>query len=279
MIEIRHNCREKYTVLVLICCMISQGCATTPYRYGSARSARPIESSSADVAFEFGQPRPTMDRMRKVVDYPKRLFCRESSHLDPELSARHREQLAQYLSQNDLTDVRVLVNRYDPWGEWQRLRTNDRVGPGWRYTAGILSVASYTLVPGRVFGYQHYNPYTNSLSVNSDRVASAVFEAAYAKEIHASRLPGTYAAATQLPGVSLWKTSHAVNDVLGYATVEDNWELEHETYHECFPRIASGVVAPAQFFVTPVVGFIVMVGGGVLGHAVGNIFEARRLAE
>lgn len=220
-----------------------------------------------------------MDRMRQVAIFPQRLFCRDSTRLDPELSGPHRERLAEYLRQNDLADVRVLVNQYDPYGEWRRLQANDRISPAWRYTAGLFSLAGYTVLPGRVFGYQHYNPYTHSLSVNSDRVASAVYEAACAKQIQGSRLPGTYATLSRLPGISLWQTSHAVNDVLGYAALEEDWELEHEAYHECFPRIASGVIAPAQFFVTPAIGMVMMVSGGAVGRLVGSMVESRRLAD
>jgi hypothetical protein len=271
--------RENFPVLLVICCLGIAGCATTPYRFGHARAAKPVESSPEDVAFEFGTPRPTMDRMRSVVDFPKRIFHPKAGPPARELSLEHQQQLAQYLSQNDLTDVRVLVNQYDPQGEWRRLKANHRVSPGWRYTAGLFSLAGYTVLPGRVFGHNSYNPYTNSLSVNSDRVASAVYEAAWAKDIHGCPLPGTYATAAQLPGFSVVKSTRAVNDVLGYCRIEDNWELEHQTYHECYPLVASGVIAPAQFFVNPVIGMVMRAGCSVVGHAAGYMAEARRLAE
>ncbi len=270
---------RNWCVLILVYCIGLQGCATSPYRYGHARSAKPIESSAEDVEFEYGRPRPGMDRMRRVVEFPERLLRGKSHHVSHDLSPEHREQLASYLSQNDLTDVRVLVNQYDPRGEWRRLKSNQRISPVWRYTAGTLSVASYTLLPGRVFGYQHYNPYTNTLSVNSDRIASAVHEAACAKDVHGRSLPGTYATVTSIPGVNLWKTSRAVNDVLSYAQAEDDWELECGTYREYFSQVATGIVMPAQFFVTPLVNVVVSLGGGAVGQVVGHIVEKRRLAE
>ena len=279
MLESTRGRSRCYGVWILVICCGIQGCATTPYRYGHARAVHPIESSSADIEFEYGGPHPAMDRMRRVVEFPQRLLRGKKYQFAPELSPENRDQLASYLSQNDLADVRVLINQYDPGGEWQRLKLNPRVAPGWRYTAGVLSVTSYTLLPGRVFGYQHYNPYTNTLSVNSDKVASAVHEAACAKDIHGRSLPGTYATLTTVPCFRLWKTSRAVNDVLGYAQAEDAWELESGTYREYFSQVASGIVRPAQYFLTPMVNVVVTVGGGAVGHVVGRVVEQRRLAE
>lgn len=265
--------------LIAVCCLVCSGCATIPYHYGHAKSSKPIESSPEDVEFEYGGPHPKLDRLRRVVEFPERLFRGESKMAAHELSDEHREQLANYLSKNDLTEIHVLVNQYDPQGEWKRLKSNDRVAPGWRYTAGLFSLAGYTLLPGRVFGYQRYNPYTNTLSVNSDRISPAVHEAACAKDAYGRPLPGTYAIMTSLPGASLWKTSRAVNDVLGYARTEDDWELERETYRQYFSQVAKGIVMPAQFFVTPMVNVAVTMGGGAVGHAVGHVVEKRRLAE
>lgn len=42
------------------------------------------------------------------------------------------------------------------------------MGWGWRYSIGMLSWLQYTLLPGRLFGGDHYNPYSNTISLYSD---------------------------------------------------------------------------------------------------------------
>ncbi len=143
-----------------------------------------------------------------------------NSHVNNhDLTAPTKEKLIAYLEENELQDVLIRVNQYDPKGEWRRLRQNDRLAPGYKYTMGMLSLAGYTLFPGRVFGGDEYNPYTNSLYINSDVAAIALHEAAYAKDIHARWFPGTYAFVNEVPMLAMWRHTYGVNDVLGYARV------------------------------------------------------------
>ena len=90
------------------------------------------------------------------------------------------------------------VNQYDPGGEWKRLANNDTVAPGWRYTVGALHTLGYILFPGRVFGEDSYNPYTNTVNLYSDIPSLALEQAAYAKDIRHRSYPGTYAVAQEL---------------------------------------------------------------------------------
>jgi hypothetical protein len=93
--------------------------------------------------------------------------------------------IRQYLAVSGLDKVKVRVNQYDPAGEWQRLRDNHSVSGPVRYTIGTLSVVGCTVLPGRVFGGDHYNPYTNSVYLYSDVPAMAVYQGGYeqAKEV------------------------------------------------------------------------------------------------
>ncbi len=165
------------------------GCATASYSYGSF-----AESSNADVeghavVVKYGTPGPKLERMKSAVDFPKRLVptaWRKEQDADP---AQAIENASDYLRKNQLTDVAVFVNHYDPADQWQRLRENRRIAPAWRYSLGVLSWTGDALLPGPVFGHSRYNPFTNSLNLNDSSTASALHEAAYAKQVHAASIP------------------------------------------------------------------------------------------
>lgn len=223
--------------------------------------------------------------MAWVVGLPSRILPFHPKVNSHTLSPETAEKLEDYLDRNDLNDVLVRVNQYDPMGEWRRLRSNKRLAPGWRYTFGTATLVGYTLLPGRVFGGDYYNPFTNSLYVNSDVAAMLITEAAYAKDVHARQLPGTYASFNELPVCTLWRYTLGVNDALGYARAENDWELERETYRTVFPIMGTqaalgGHTAASKLWVLPSITVpATMVGGAIVGHGVGQSRIAQRERE
>ncbi|MBS0204623.1 MAG: hypothetical protein JSS49_17095 [Planctomycetes bacterium] len=271
-------------ILLLACTVCGAGCATAPYRFGHFHSDR-VHETPDQAVFVFGQPSKTLDRMAWVVALPTRLLQLHPKVNSHTLSADTTEKLQAYLQENDITDVLVRVNQYDPGGEWRRLRQNTRIAPGWRYTFGTASVIGYTLIPGRVFGGDAYNPFTNSLYVNSDVAAMLITEAAYAKDIHSRSLPGTYAAINEFPVLTLWRHTNAVNDTLGYALKDDDWELERETYRTVYPLMGIHAALGGQSAISHVAAMpmitipISVVGGAIAGHTVGQTTIAHRERE
>lgn len=189
------------------------------------------------------------------------------------------EKLAAYLEKNDLNDVFVSVNQYAPRDQWRRLRENQHIAPGWRYSIGAQSVVGYTLLPGRIFGGDRYNPFTNSLYVNSDVPAVVLYQAAYAKDVHGRRFSGTYSAVGEVPLLSLWRQTLAVSDVTAYARAEDDWEVEDEVYHVLYADIGAHSAMGADPFVSVWAGSAMSVGGAVVGHIAGRTVAARRAKE
>lgn len=261
-------------LLALICWMGCHGCAATPYRY--SRFHQPSETPQQEVVFEYGEPHKVLDSLAWVTGIWSRILTLNSHVNNHELTDETKAKLTAYLERNDLTDVLVRVNQYDPKGEWRRLRENDRIGPGWRYTAGLLYMTHYTLLPGRVFGGDVYSPFTNTLNLNSDVSAIVMHEAAYAKDIHSRSLPGSYAVVNELPGISLWRHSLGVNEILGYAQENQDWIVERETYRVVYPQMGMHATAPSGFFVPFWDGFALTMVGAAAGHVTGRAVLAHR---
>ena len=77
-----------------------------------------------EVAFEYGRPQKTLDDIRLVHRISGRILSL-NSNVNIHRTFRENQRKAgstKYLEDNDLTDVLVRVNQYDPKGEWHRLR-------------------------------------------------------------------------------------------------------------------------------------------------------------
>ncbi len=250
------------------------GCATTPYQFGRFHPDQPDGVALQPIVIERGGNYPTLDRIGRIVGFPARLLTLNKKVNNHDISPETLDKLLLYLEQNDLTDVYVAVNQYSPRDQWRRLQENDHISPVWRYSVGTLTWLGYTLFPSRVFGGDRYNPFTNSLILSSDVPAMVLAEAAYAKDIHSQRLPGTYAAIfNDLPVLSVWRQSKAVCDVLSYARLQADWPLEKQTYQVLYPHLGAGLVGPVGPLVQPYGPFISL-GGVLAGHVTGRTVAA-----
>lgn len=267
-------------LLGALCLAVAGGCAATPYQYGHFQRSHSDHEAPCVVVIEHGTPNKRLDRLAWLVGTPERILTLNKKVNQHELSPETTEKLKTYLERNDLTDVYVYVNHYDPAGQWRRLRENTQMSPVWRYSFGVFSFIGYTVWPRRVFGGDQYNPYTNSLYLNSDVPAVALHEAAFAKDVHARKLPGTYAAINDLPLLSLWHETRAVSDVLGYARAQNDLETEQETYKVQYPRMgADGSMVGGPFVPFWWGGVALRVGGAAVGHVAGRTLAAQRTAQ
>ena len=270
--------------ILAICWLSGVGCAVTPYRYSHFSDSDTATEAPAEIEIAYGRPHKMLDGVAWVAGLPSRLLPMHANVNNHKLSDETADKLKAYLRENELTDVYVRVNQYDPAGEWRRLRDNQRIAPGWRYSVGAAGLIAYSILPGRIFGGDEYNPFTNSLYINSDVPAVVLMEAAYAKDIHSRRLPGTYATINEFPVLTLWRHTHAVNDVLGYAQAHDDWDVERETYRVVYPQMGvhvalGGHSAAALGTALPLITIpIAAVGGAIAGHTVGQATIAKRVA-
>jgi hypothetical protein len=224
---------------VLLAMLALAGPAVTAF----AQSALPPAESTCvdsppilDPQFEHGRPRKVVDTVGWVFGIPKKIILWDRRAVNHRVSLETEQDLAQYLQANGLVSTKVRINEYDPLGEWRRLGANKEVGAGWRYSVGTFRILTYTLLPGRLFGADRYNPYTDSIYIYSDIPCLAQEQASYAKLVHARRHPGTYAALTSLPVIRLWPAKQSKNDVLDYTlangTPAQQWEATRVLYAE-----------------------------------------------
>ena len=209
------------TLLMMIASSVLLGCAgfRSPLHPQSITASRVYESPQLcenEPQIQRGERRKIIDAVGWVVGIPSKILLWnrrvENHRIGPETEAA----IAEYLQVNDLDTVRVRLNQYRPGEDWHRLVRNKSVGAGWRYTFGAVSVLGETVIPGRLFGGDHFNPYTNTIHIYSDVPAIAMHEGGHAKDFARRKWKGTYAAVYTLPIVPIYHESIASRDVVAY---------------------------------------------------------------
>ena len=265
-------------LLTLMLCPVAVGCATTPYQYQTNLITHPeLDFEEGEPQIERGKPRRFIDGLGWVVGIPGKVLLWNRRVDNHNISPETEAAIAAYLDKNGLDQVKVRINEYDPWGEWKRLRRNKSVGWGWRYTAGTLAALHYTILPGRIFGGDNYNPFTNTISLYSDLPAVALHEGGHAKDFGSRKWKGTYAVAGALPIVSLWPEAIATNDAIGYLRAEEDFGEEQEAYRLLYPAYATYIAGAASPFL-PYGDLVITAGAVIPGHLAGR-WKAREVEQ
>ena len=233
-----------------------------------ATAAPPIE-------VERGKPRPIVDGIGWLLGIPEKLLLWDGRAKNHDVSEATEAKTVEYLATSGVTGTKVRVNQYAPFDEWRRLTQNKRVGAGWRYTMGGLYTIGYTLFPGRLFGNDSYNPYTDTINLYSDIPALAMEQAAYTTDVLSRDRPGTYATVQSLPFVGLWHERNNKQDVFAHLESYGTPEQQKEARRILYPQFGmevggeiGSIIPPAQT--------AVQLTGAVVGHAFGR-HQAKRI--
>jgi hypothetical protein len=262
---------EGFPRTILLAVLMLAGARPSLHGEGLPSQAQPALADTQlreDPQIERGQPHKVIDAVGWAFGIPRKLILWDRRAVNHRVSAETEQNLTQYLDSNGLRSTKVRINEYDPVGELRRLRTNKNVGAGWRYTIGAFGAINYTLFPGRLFGADGYNPYTDSVYIYSDIPCIAQEQASYAKLIHAQPHPGTYVALTSLPFVQLWPQKEAKTDVLDYTLANGTPAQQYEATHILFAEY--GAEVGRQTSVLFGAGIPLTLAGAGVGHVAAN---------
>ncbi len=223
----------------LVVVALATGCAHMPYKLGQDLEGKyTLRLRKGEAQFETGRPNKFLDGAgHYVFSLPSKLVLWNWQVENHRISDKTREHIRQYLHANGLRHVKVRFNQYAPGGEWGRLFRNKEVHGFWRYTLGVGSVLVYTIAPGRLFGGDHYNPYTNTISIYSNVPAIGIHEGGHAKDFarRSRAFKGWYALIRNLPLVSLYQEAIATGDAVGYYRTNDLVSDEKAGYKILYP--------------------------------------------
>lgn len=271
-----------FTVLapLLLLFLLAGGCASLPYQYGAARETSDFqEFGPTGEQFDRGRPVAFLDGIgHYVVSLPSKLILFNWEVDNHRISPETEKILSDYLAANHLSEVKVRLNQYAPGGEWRRLAANQEMPGFFKYTLGAISTSMYTIMPGRFFGGDNYNPYTNTISIYSDHPAVVLHEGAHAKDfaVKSRGFRGWYAFMRMLPLVPLWQEAEATGDAVGYTIEEKLTGEQKDSYKVLYPAYATYIAGeglrwmPMEAWVS----YAAQLAVAVPGHITGRIKAA-----
>lgn len=265
------------TALIGTACLWMTGCAVLPYRTAAPDSYPPSPSlPPGEEQISRSEPNAFLDASDWF--WPGSLFSKlilwnadADSH---EFSTETEAVLKEYLAANSLTNVKVRINSCNVPGELKRTLRNRSVAPGWRYTLGMIAWLQYTIMPGRFFGGDNYNPYSNTINLYSDSPAIALHEAGHAKDFAQRTYKGTYAFAYMLPFFNLYPEAVATADALGYLRTHTALNNQKEGYNTLYPAYGTYIGSNIGDWLVFPWNYAAMAGGVIPGHVVGRIRSA-----
>lgn len=214
------------TLIITIVALLSSGCSTSNVFQQRGDLAASKGYFEGDIQIERGRPRPIIDGLGRAAGIPNRIGLGDHRVDNHSISEDTEQQVVQYLKDQHLDSVLIRSNQYDPIGELKRIRQNQNIRPAWKLTAGSYNWLKYTLLPGRIFGGDWYNPYSQTLNLYSDVAPLAISRAAYAQDIQSRVNPGAYAALSEIPGVGLKHETTATRLTIDWYTRQRPDQLE-----------------------------------------------------
>lgn len=253
------------------------GCADLPYRYGrSGDYPNSVPLHKGETQITQGKPSRFLDAadwywpgslVSKLVLWNTQV----DSH---EISKETTDVLREYLRKNNLTDVKVRLNAHNPKDELLRTVHNKAIGAGWRYTFGMLAWLQYNITPGRFFGGDNYNPYSNTIHLYSDIPAVALHEAGHAKDFGRREHKGRYAAAYMIPFFNLYPEALATRDALGYLRTNSSLQEQKAGYNLLYPAYGTYIGGGVGDWLSVPWNYVAMAGGVIPGHIAGRTRSA-----
>lgn len=219
---------------------------------------------------ETGKPNKLLDGAGWVIGIPGKIMLWDRRIENHKITADTIETSAEYLQANQLAHVKVRLNQYAPWDDFKRLCRNKTVAWPYRYTLGILSVGGETILPGRLFGGDHFNPFTQTVHVFSDVPAIALHELAHAKDFSRRKYPGTYALGYLF--LPAYHETIASRDAFGYLYDHQDREGVIEANRILYPAYGTYIGSGLQWY-APAVATPLYYGTVLAGHVNGRMLS------
>ena len=262
--------------------LLVSGCATVPYHPTSVADYPGQYPHAADPPeVVAGEPSPLLDASDWYwpLSLLSKLLLWNGNVDSHEISDETIEAAVAFCQEHELGDVMIRVNAYSVGDEWRRTFNNENIAPFWRYPLGFLSWLQYTALPGRFFGGDNYNPYSNTINLYSDLKPIALHEAGHAQDFACRKDKGLYGFLYLVPFVNLYHEAVASSTALSYIETYKPVEEQKLACRLLYPAYGSYVGSNLGEYAFASVYYPVYLGSIAAGHVVGIVRAASLPAE
>ncbi|WP_208861245.1 hypothetical protein [Leptospira neocaledonica] len=241
--------KQKILIFLLVCSTFQSCYYSTEKRYTVAQPYEPNDKMYFDEQnpqFEEGEPYSVIDfigswiwidsLIAKVMIWDRRI----QNH---KISFETKKYLMDYIRDNNLKDVKARFNQYAPLDDFKRLWHSKSVNPVLKWTIGLFAyVVNDVLLVGRIFGGDHYNPYSNTIHVYSDIPAVVVHEGGHSKDFAQRKYRSWYALGYAVPILgAFYPEARASDDAIRYFRYRCDKTEEMTAYRTLYPAYGSYV--------------------------------------
>ena len=171
-----------------------------------------------------------------------------------------------YLEDNHLASLDIEFQTETPSDDWKRLQANQSINPLLKYSLGSANWISYMLLKPSFWGKSYYDPYNNTLHINSNNPLEIMAELSHAKIIQKQNYPGLYALGSKLPFIAIWAQKQKTEEMLAYAKLKQDWDLEKATIRKMYPSMLNGSSVVGYFVGPFYLKPAISIGGGIAGY-------------
>lgn len=251
----------KYFIFLIISLIVFTGCSVNE-KY-MARSYDEFWKNEPQI--EVGRKNLIVDTVGNITGIPAKIILGSSKVENHNISEETLETIKSYVQKNkeDVKSTKIRINQFAPVGEFKRLVSNKKMKWWWRATLGVPTTL-FSLT-GRLFGGDHYNPYTDTVNIYSDLPSVALHEAGHAADFTEQSKDGrggVYAAGRILTPVVLYQEYAASDHAIEHAREHQDRDTEKESYRTLYPAYGTYVGGATQL------PYASVVGAGV-GHVLG----------
>jgi len=222
-----------------------------------------------EPVIERGIPFPPIDLLARLLALLDQLILWNSKFKNRSVSDETLEHLRRFLIENELTDVKVRVNRLALADQYRRLFTNGKIFFLFRIFPGFF-VTTLSLIFERITAGDYYNPFTDTIHIFSDLPPVVVHEGGHAKDFDRQESGGFYALMRAVPGMDLIQEDYATTTALEYFQTHQDEQNEIDGYKILYPAYGSYIGA----YLNSVLPF----GIGSLGAILGGHYFGRKKA-
>lgn len=193
---------------------------------------------TTEPQIEVGTPNIVIDGLGNILSLPKKIILLDLKIDNHAVSPQTTQAIRDYIQDNPqwMKETKVRVNQFTPVGEFKRLVKNKKIRWWWRVFPGV-PVTIFSL-GGRLFGGDHYNPYTDTIHLYSDIAPIALHEAGHAVDTAKKVKEGWadyYTLGRIFPAMTLHQEFEASHEAIHYLEKKGDQKEENNAYRILYP--------------------------------------------